>query len=125
MNYLAQIKKIDDAVDELVILIINGVELTCFSNFFPYKIEKNKLYQVKLTTQVFNDYSVKELSEDTAYSIIQIGNSFSHIITGRLNNNRLNAGEIDFEDDMLLSNFGYLQGKIISLKVDRIDVEFI
>ncbi|ESS47795.1 hypothetical protein L665_03773 [Ralstonia solanacearum SD54] len=37
----------------------------------------------------------------------------------------MDAGGIVFEDDVLLSDFGYLEGKMIAWKIDRIDVEFL
>ena len=61
MNYLAQIKRLSDDVEEEVVLRINGVELTCFATVCPYKIEEEASYQVELTAQVFNDYLVNEL----------------------------------------------------------------
>ena len=125
MNYLAKIKRLSNDIEEEVVLRINSVELTCFVTVFPYKIEEGSSYQVELTAQVFNDYLVNELSKEEPPSIVQVGNSFSYVITGRLNDNRLNAGSIVFEDEMLLSDFGYLEGKIVSWKVDRIDAEFL
>ena len=125
MNYLAKIKRLNDDVEEEVVLCINGVELTCFATVCPYNIKEGASYHVELTAQVFNDYLVNALGEDASPSIVQVGNSFSHIITGLLNDNRLDAGGIVFEDDILLSEFGYLEGKIVSWKVDRIDAEFL
>ncbi len=125
MNYLAQIKRLSDDVEEEVVLRINGVELTCFATVCPYKIEEGASYQVELTAQVFNEYLVSELDEEASPSIVQIGDSFSHVITGRLSGNRLDVGDIVFEDDVLLSDFGYLEGKMIAWKVDRIDAEFL
>lgn len=125
MNYLAQIKRLSDDVEEEVVLCIDGVELTCFVAVCPYKIEERASYQVELTAQVFNEYLVSELGEEASSSIVQIGDSFSHVITGRLIGNRLDAGGIVFEEDVLLSDFGYLEGKMIAWKVDRIDAEFL
>ncbi|MEC4723583.1 hypothetical protein RY831_31075 [Noviherbaspirillum sp. CPCC 100848] len=125
MNYLAQIKRLSDDVEEEVVLRINGLEVTCFATVCPYKIEEGASYQVELTAQVFNEYLVSELDEDASASIVQIGGSFSHVITGRLSGNRLEAGAIVFEDDVLLSDFGYLEGKMIAWKIDRIDAEFL
>jgi hypothetical protein len=124
MNYLAQIKRLSDDVEE-VVLRINGVELTCFTTACPYKIEEGVSYQVELTAQVFNEYLVSEIAEEASPSIVQIGDSFFHVITGRLSGNRLNASGIVFEDDVLLHDFGYFEGKMIAWKVDRIDAEFL
>jgi hypothetical protein len=125
MNYLAQIKNLSDDVEEEVVLRINGVELTCFAAVCPYKIEEGASYHVELTAQAFNEYLVSKLDEEASPSIVQIGDSFSHVITGRLSGNRLDVSGIVFEDGVLLSNFGYLEGKMIAWKVDRIDAEFL
>jgi len=125
MNYTAQIKRLSDDVEEEVVLRINGIELTCFATGCPYKIEEKGSYPVAITAQVLNDYLVKERDEGVDPSILKINNGFSHLITGRLTSNCLDAGGIVFEDDMLLSDFSYLDGKMISWTVDRIDVEFL
>ncbi|MFV8602808.1 hypothetical protein ACNRDG_00635 [Ralstonia pseudosolanacearum] len=125
MKYLTKIERLSDDVEEEVVLRINGVELICFATVCPYKIEEGASYQVELTAQVFNEYQVSELGEEASPSIAQIGDSFSHVIAGRLRGNRLDAGGIVFEDDVLLSDFGYLEGKMIAWKIDRIDVEFL
>ncbi|WP_232520379.1 hypothetical protein [Ralstonia solanacearum] len=125
MKYLAKIERLSGDVEEEVVLRINGVELICFAAVCPYKIEEGASYQVELTEQVFNEYQVGELDEEASPSIAQIGDSFSHVIAGRLGGNRLDAGGIVFEDDVLLSDFGYLEGKMIAWKIDRIDFEFL
>jgi len=125
MIYLAEVRRLSDDVEEEVVLRINGIELTCFAIVCPYKIEEGVSYQVELTAEVMNDYLVSELDEEVSPSIVQIGDSFSHVITGKLDGNRLDAGGIVLEDDVLLSDFGYLEGKMIAWKVDRIDAEFL
>jgi hypothetical protein len=126
MIYSAQLRHVSDEVEGEVILTINGIDLTCFAySSLPYDAKEGSLYQVELTAEVLNDYCVIELNEEASPSIIQIDNSFSYMITGRLNGNSLDAGCIVFEDDVLLSDFSYLEGKIISWKVDRIDAEFL
>ena len=125
MNYIVQIKRLSDDVEQEVVLRIKNFKITCFAAACPYKIEEGEFYRVSLTTQVLNDYHIDEVDEEVPSSLVQIGNGFSYIITGRLTNNCLDVDGIFFEDDMLLSNFGYLEGKMITWKVDRIDVEFL
>jgi hypothetical protein len=125
MNYTAQIKRLSDDVEEEVVLRIKGVELTCFATGCPYRIEEEESYPVAITAQLFNDYLIKECDEEVTPSIVKIANDFSHLITGRLIGNCVDAGGVVFEDDMLLSDFSYLEGKMISWTVDRIDVEFL
>jgi len=125
-TYLAQIRHINTDVEGEVLLSINGVDLLCFSYFsLPYQAKDGGNYQVELTPVVFNDYIVNELSEDTLPSVARVGSSFSYEIKGRLHGSRLDAGGIEFEDEILLSDFSHLQGKMISWRVDRIDAEFL
>lgn len=125
MHYSAKILRLNEDVEEEVVLVINGLELVCFVNMLPHGAKEGQSYQVELIPMVFNEYSVHELNGDVLPSIIQVNNSFSYIAVGKLSGNRLNAGGVVFEDDFLLSDFGHLEGKIISWKVDRIDVEFL
>ncbi len=125
MSYLAKIKRLSDNIEEEVVLSIDAIDLTCFAALCPYEIEVEASYQVELSAQVFNEYIVHELEEGVSSSIVQIGDGFSHLISGRLNGPYLDACGILFEDDVLLSDFGYLEGKMVMWKVDRIDVEFL
>jgi hypothetical protein len=124
MIYSAQVLYLGVDVEEEVLLIINGQELTCFANILPCGVQKESVYQVELIPMVFNDYVVTESHDGVFPSIVRVGNTFSYIVTGMLVGNRLDSGCIVFEDDVLLSNFGHLEGKIISWKVDRIDADF-
>ena len=126
MIYTAQLKHVSGEVEGEVILAINGTDLTCFAySSLPHNAKEDTFYQIELTAEIRDDYHVSELDENVPPSIVQIGNSFAHMITGRLSGNRLDAGGIVFEDDVLLSDFGYLEGKMIAWKVDRIDAEFL
>jgi hypothetical protein len=125
MIYSAQLQHVSDEVEGEVVLTINGMDLTCFAYAsLPYEAKEGSFYQVELIPQVLNDYQISELDEDASPSIVQIGDSFAYVIRGRLSDNCLDAGGIVFEDDALLSGFGYLEGKMIAWKVDRIDAEF-
>lgn len=126
MIYSARLRHVSNEVEGEVLLTINGMDLPCFAYAsLPHEAKEGSFYRVELIPQVLNDYQVSELDEDVPPSIVQVGNSFSHVITGRLSGNRLDAGGIVFEDDALLSDFGYLEGKMIAWKVDRIDAEFL
>ena len=79
-------------------------------------------YPVEL--HLFDDYVIEEVSDDSEPSIVRIGDTFAHVITGRLNGRCLEAGDMTFEEDMLLSDFGYLDGKMVVMRVGRIDADF-
>jgi hypothetical protein len=119
----AKIEKIGDLVEEEVTLLIDGVEIVCFAGVCPYALKESETYPVVLTLAIFNDYDLHE-SDDKKSSLRQIENSFSYVITGLLSDGILDAG-IKFFDEIFLSDFRYLDGKMVSIRVDRIDVEFI
>lgn len=124
MHYSAKVLRLSDDIEEEVTLVIDGRKLVCFANMLPYGVKEGQSHQVELIPMVFNDYVIHELSDDISPSFTQIGYSFSYTIVGKLTGNVLNVGSIEFQDDYLLSDFGYLDGKMISWEVDRIDVEF-
>ena len=109
-----KILRLNDEVEEEVVINVNEMELVCFSNMLPYGAKEGMCYRIELIPMVFNDYLVHELNSNTFPSITRIKNSFSYVIVGKLIGNRLDAGPVILEDDLLLSSFGYLDGKIIS-----------
>ena len=125
MIYTAEVIRLDDDVEEEVVLRINGVELTCFASVCPYPIEEGATYQVALTPVVFDDYSIREMSADALPTLVKIGGGFAYEVVGELATAQLDAGCISLEDDVLLRDYGYLNGKMVVWKVDRIDVEFL
>jgi hypothetical protein len=87
-------------------------------------IQEGQLYPVRLELVVLDDYEVTESPVDTQPAFSRIGNGFSYMVHGRLSGTALHAGGLVFEDEVLQRDFGYLDGRFVSLKVDRIDVEF-
>ena len=119
----AILKSIDSDIEEQVTLLINGKEVTCFAGVCPYQIHVGHEYTVAFEMNVFDDYSVN-LSDSQDKLVKQIDKGFAHILSGRLDGNTVDCG-IPFEDNVLLSDFGYLDGRFVNFKVDRIDVEFL
>ncbi|MGE3320500.1 MAG: hypothetical protein AB7I18_14515 [Candidatus Berkiella sp.] len=124
MTYTAEVIRLNDDIEEEVVLRINGVELTCFASVCPYPIVERATYEVALIPVVFDDYSVREMSKDTHTSLVKVGNGFAYELVGELAGGLLDIGCISLEDDVLLRDYGYLNGKIIAWMIDRIDVEF-
>jgi len=120
---MAKVKKIDENIEEEVTLLIDQIEVVCFASVCPYAIKNGGEYPVSMTLNIFCDYNLRE-SKDEQSSLRRIGNSFSYIVTGRICDDILDAG-IKFVDDVFLSDYGYLNGKMVSMQVDRIDVEFL
>jgi len=124
MIYQAKVLRISESIEEEVTLQIGNTELTCFAYFPLYGIEVGLSYPVELELLVLDEYVLEGLSDDLEPSLTRTGNTFAYVITGRLNGRYLKSGELTFEDDVLLSDFGHLDGRMVSMKVDRINADF-
>lgn len=124
MIYQALVLRLNDDIEEEVMLRIDSIEIVCFASVCCYEIEVGLTYPVELYVVVFDDYSVTELPDSTKPSVTRDGNGFAYVISGKLNGNCLESCGLVFEDDVLKRDFGYLEGKMIAMKVDRLDVEF-
>ena len=120
MIYQAKILRLDESVEGEVMLQVGSTELTCFA--YNFAIEVGSSYPVELN--LFDDWTIEEVPDDSEPSIVRIGSTFTYVIVGRLNGRFLECGELTFENDSLLSDFGYLDGKMVAMKVDRIDADF-
>lgn len=122
-KYTALVKKVDKDVEEEVTLSLHGFEVTCFAGVCPYQIQEGQKYLVSFELMIFDDYCVEE-SQDEVPSLERIDNGFSYWVTGRLKDGVIDS-LISFEDEILLSDYGYLNNKQIRVKADRIDVDFL
>ena len=124
ITFDAVVLKIDEDVEEQVLLDVQGYLVTCFASVCPYPIEVGGKYRVGFYLFVVDDFSPFEVQEDAVPSIIQEGSCFRYTLIGKLSGNTLDCG-IQIEDDIFTDEYGYLDGKMIRLGVDRIDVEFL
>ncbi len=124
MIYQAKVLMQSECIEEEIIIEINNINLVCFASICPYEIEVGATYPVELHLYTFNDYEPKELSDDSPALIRRVGNDFEYMFVGILNDDNLNVNELNFKINDLLGEYPYLNGKIISVKADRIDVEF-
>lgn len=125
MIYQALVLHVDEDIEEEVLLRIGGVEITCFASVCPYKVEVGLSYPVELHSVVFDDYSVTALPDETQPTVTRVGTGFAYVITGKLSGGYLETGDLVIEDEVLQRDFGYLDKKMIAMKVDRVDVEFL
>ena len=122
-KYVALVKSVGEEVEEQVNLKVNGLIVTCFAGYCPYKIYVGNEYPVSFELMIFNDYEVEEI-KSKCYGVEKVENGFSYWVKGRLCKGEIDCG-IKFSDEILLSDYGYLDGKFVRVKVDRIDVEFL
>ena len=74
---------------------------------------------------LFDDLEINELVNEE-YSAIRKGNSYGYELKGILDvdNHRLKS-VIDFDiDEHILMDYGYLDGRFVSINVLRVDLEF-
>lgn len=124
MIYKAKVLRLDAVVEEAVLIQIAGREIECFASFCPYRIEEGQIYPVQLELAVFNKYCIVECKENSP-DFFPVGQGFSYLVSGTLKGGILKVGTLSFFDEFLRSNYGYLDGKMVTMSVDRIDLEFL
>lgn len=125
MIYSAEVVRISDQVEEEVVLRVCGRDLKCFATICPYKIEIGKRYPVIFSLFVLDYSSLRKASKDADMRISSDEEGLSCVIAGLLKDGRLIVDGLVFEDDVLREEFSHLNENMISLTVDRVDVEFI
>lgn len=127
MKYDVLVKGLNPCVEEEVIIEANGIVLTCFAHWGLPAIEVGKTYKADIGVTILDDLGMREIA-DSSNSFRQIGSTFAYYIQGKfdLDSRVLDAGvQIQFdEDEVDLHDYGYLDGKYVEIKADRIDIEF-
>ncbi len=125
MSYLAELITESESNEMKVTLRVNDIVLTCFAIVCPIKRKQGGFYKVDLMPEMFNEYDLREVDAAVTPSILQSGKDFSCVVIGKLENGAISVSGIKFEDTLLLSDFGYLDGKMVEWEIDRLDVEFL
>jgi hypothetical protein len=112
-------------VDQVVIQNEDKNTLMCFIASSRYKLVKERNYNVELKLFILDDYLVEELGENVESVIQKKGAGFKYKIVGQLHENKLYSCGFVFIDEVFESDFSYLDGKMISIETDRIDVHFL
>lgn len=128
LYYEALVRGLSPFIEEEVLIEINGIVLTCFAVPWGFSVvEIGKSYRAHIGVTILDDLGMREIAA-TANGFRQIGSSFAYYIQGKfdLDSRILEAGvQIPFDrDEVDLHDYGYLDGKYVEIRVDRIDVEF-
>ncbi|MEC1736496.1 hypothetical protein P9D87_05810 [Bacillus mojavensis] len=124
MIYKALVKGIDPHIEEEVILEIEGVEFTGFSSVYPYEIEVGKKYPVLVGFTILDELVIRENKEETK-DLERIGLGYQYYIRGVLQEDSIDAGIVLTDEDEYFSEYPYLIGEHVEIKVDRISIEFL
>lgn len=117
----------DEIIEEFAYFSIENNDLYCFLDCCPMAIEVNKVYNVELDYFIIDKFILEEVNTDESVIIPfeRIGDSAQYKITGRLDGNTFTAGNICFVDDALQLKYSYLDGRLITLTVWRLNISVI
>lgn len=124
MIYSVLVDGINSEIEEEVSIVVCGQRLTCFASYLPYQLEVGRVYRAELLPIVFDEYIVQEISHVTP-SVLREGPGYSYRIIGELKSGCLCCSGLTFCDEILLADYGFLEGKLISWRVDRLDILFV
>lgn len=122
MKYLVKIIEPDIELDNILTIRICDEVLDVFASYVPEDINYKNEYLVELEATVLDEYILEQ--SDEISTLRKIDNSLGYEIIGVLRNGKVYVNKIIFEDEILKSDFGYLDNKIVKWKVDRISLYF-
>jgi hypothetical protein len=126
MIYRAKVVSLSDLIEEEVVLeLCCSEEVTCFASYCPFSIEEGQAYLVELNLFSIDGFDLHEEEDRGFPPFSRVDSGFSYVVRGALNGGVLNAGGVLFDEERFLVDFEYLNGKYVSVRVDRINACFI
>ena len=123
MRYPCKILELDPAFEEAAWFEIQGYKLYCFIAYWPNEIQSSKRYQIEL--DLFYD-RVQVVLSDAEVGFKKINqHSLAYKITGLLKNAKLSIGNLEFDCHDISYEYPYMEDKIISFIVDRLDISLV
>lgn len=122
MKYLVKIIEPDIELDNILTIRTCDEVLDVFASYVPEDINYKNEYLVELEATVLDEYILEQ--SDEISTLRKIDNSLGYEIIGVLRNGKIYVNKIIFEDEILKSDFGYLDNKIVKWTVDRISLYF-
>lgn len=127
LNHLAVIIGFNANIEEEVIVEINGVTIACFMPYgLPYQVEVGNRYPSSIEVIALDDIEMQEIQEPkTGFEAIK--SSFAYFVKGKFNaeERTIDAGIKVQIDESYLIDYGYLDGKYVQIRVDRININFL
>ncbi|WP_373705401.1 hypothetical protein [Neisseria dentiae] len=124
MYYLGFLEKFDPCYENYGEFLINGNRLYCFISYAPNYFEESQYYEVEINYQIFNNYMVRRYNDSDLNFIpfVRKDDSLKYSLTGIFHNDTFCVNNISFKDEELLKLFPHLEGELITLEVDRLDI---
>ncbi|BBB63187.1 hypothetical protein UNDKW_4914 [Undibacterium sp. KW1] len=122
---IIRIERFHETVEEEVVLNNGTGDLVCFFDVRPYQLIVGHSYSIRLNFLILDDPHIREIDDDSESLILRCGSGYSYQIQGRLVGDRLYACGYEFEDEAFEYDCAFLDGKMISIDVDRINAKFL
>lgn len=107
-------------IEEEVDVVIDGRALTCFMSVCPHEVEQGRTYRGSVSLWAADGLDLREALNEPV-GMTRLGDGFRYRVVGILRGVELNAG-IRFEDDAFASELHYLDGRLVAVDVDRIQL---
>ncbi|RON58914.1 hypothetical protein [Pseudomonas frederiksbergensis] len=122
-KYVVIVLAVSLIVEEEVVLLVNGVEVKCFTSCCPEKIQVGRSYEAAFEIALPNDdfITVAEKRPDSLIEVI--GDGFSCFLYGYLDGSVFRSF-VDFMDQEIHYDYPALNEEFVKVRVDRIDVSF-
>lgn len=124
MKYYAKVIELNNDIDEEVLLSFGELELNCFITSCPYKINVGDIYLVNIDL-TFLDSEVIKHQCSNEFALDRLEDSFSYEVKGFKINDKIIVNSLTFCDEIYAREFEYINLEFISMKPDRISVEFL
>jgi hypothetical protein len=122
MVFQVRVVRLNENVEEEADVEVRGHALTCFVAVCPYRLAPGEVYPARLSLWALEGLEVREADGEVT-GISRIGDDFRHRVVGILHGSVLDAG-VAFEDELFLAEYEYLDGRVVSVDVDRIQLAF-
>lgn len=82
---------------------------------------------MEINYQIFNNYTVRRYNDNDLNFIpfVRKDDSLRYYLTGIFHNDTFCVSNISFKDEELLKLFPNLEGELITLEVDRLDISLL
>ena len=113
--------KLDSDFEECVKVIVCGKALICFMQYSDIVVKEGDVWLADFFCEIFNDFIVEETNLDLG--LHRVGRNFSYVGVGKISEDKLDCGEVVFEEDCFLREFHFLNGKKIAWSLDRLEID--
>lgn len=120
MKYSINFLKWHDTVEHIAFVQIDHWIIEVFVPYCPTPISEKSTIKTHLEAEIFDAYSVNPSDKDIG--IYKLDQGLSYALVGILKNGIITIDNIHFLDDILLSHYGYLNGRKIEWKIDRFNL---